>query len=226
MRAMANDSRTSHVLFGGLVGMILALAAAVSASEPAELPSVVEALPDLSAELQSTLIDRNGHTAVTTAHIYRSGHFIRYEHTRTDPPEIWIMDYGDLKEYRIYAGDKIYFETTIAKRLSYKAQREGLIPPEPRPEILERRIRLKEDTLDGHPCDMILLVRTIKGRKEFGADYTLIWEARDLQNQWIRVVYNQANFTLYIQDLRNIKMEPINPDLLRPPDGFAAMSPY
>jgi len=232
MKEESGDSRIARGILGMVPAMVLGMVLAlgwiptVSGAEPSEPPSAVETLPDLSADLQSTLIDRSGHTAVTTVHIYRSGKMVRYEHTRTDPPEIWIMDYGDLKEYRIYAGDKIYFETPIAQRLSYKAQREGLIPPEARPEVVERRIYLKDDTLDGHPCDMVLLIRSIKGRKDFGADYTLVWEARDLDNQWIRVAYHQANFTLFIQDLRSVKLEPVKPELLHPPDGFAEMSPY
>jgi hypothetical protein len=228
MKGASNDSRETRGITALALGIVLTLGwiPAVSDAEPSETPPAAEIFPDLSADLQSTLIDRSGHTAVTIVHIYRSGKMVRYEHTRTDPPEIWIMDYGDLKEYRIYAGDKIYFETPIAHRLSYKAQREGLIPPEARPEIVERRIHLREDTLEGHPCDLVLLVRSIKDRKDFGADYTLIWEARDLDNQWIRVAYHQANYTLFIQDLRSVKLGPVDPELLHPPNGFAGMSPY
>lgn len=214
-------SRVLWVLFAAFVSPSFSTAADFSAPLPA-----VEPLPDLTADLQSTFIDRYGHTSVTTAHIYRSGKLVRYEHRQTDPPEVWIMDYGQLKEYRIYAGDKIYFETPIADRLSYKAQREGLIRSEENPNIVENRIELREDTIEGHPCDIVLSVRTIKGRREFGADYTLLWEARDLGHQPIRVAYYQANSTLFILNLRTVKLEPVDPVLLQPPQGFAGMSPF
>jgi hypothetical protein len=213
--------RVLGVLFAALVSPSFSTAA-----DPPAPPPAVESLPDLTADLQSTFIDRFGHTSVTTVHISRSGKLVRYEHRQTDPPEVWIMDYGQRKEYRIYAGDKIYFETPIADRLSYKAQREGLIQSEENPDIIENRIVLREDTIEGHPCDIVLLVRTIKGRKEFGADYTLLWEARDLARQPIRVAYHQVNNTLFILDLRGVKLEPVDPVLLQPPQGFAGMSPF
>jgi hypothetical protein len=225
MRFFPTAARIPCRLLGVLFAALLSPSFSNAADPSGALPAV-KSLPDLTADLQSTLIDRYGHTSVTTVHIYRSGKLVRYEHRQTDPPEVWIMDYGQLKEYRIYAGDKIYFETPIADRLSYKAQREGLIESEENPDIVENRIVLREDTIEGHPCDIILLVRTIKGRRELGADYTLLWEARDLERQAIRVAYHQANNTLFILDLRGIKLEPVDPVLLQPPQGFAGMSPF
>lgn len=210
----------------GIALASMLLVAVAAAEEPSASPPAVEPLPDLSADLQITAIDRNGHTSVTTVHIYRSGKLIRYEHRQTDPPEVFIMDFDRLKEYRIYAGDKIYFETSFANRLFGKAQREGLIRMEENPDIIQNRIVLREDTLDGHPCDIVLLIRTLKNRKEFGADYTLRWEARDLKGQPVRVAYYQANFTLAIVDFRNLKLEPVDPALLQPPPGFVSMNPY
>jgi hypothetical protein len=212
-----------------LVGIALtaSLCVGVAAAEEPPAPSPpAESLPDLSADLQITTIDRSGHTAVSTVHIYRSGELIRYEHRDIDPPEISIIDFGKLKEYRIYAGDKIYFETSISNRLSYKAQRERLIRPDAPPDLVEKRIILREDTIEGHPCDIVLLIRSVKDKKEFGTDYTLLWEDRDLKGQPIRVAYHQPNFTFFIMDLRNAKFEPVDPILMQPPTGFVSMNPY
>ncbi|MBI3812482.1 MAG: hypothetical protein HY283_09815 [Nitrospirae bacterium] len=214
-----------------LAGVVLAatLFAGVAAAEepPAAAPApAVVSLPDLTADLQTTTIDRSGHTAISTVHIYRSGELIRYEHLDIVPPEISVMDYGKLKEYRIFNNDKIYFEAPIGNRIAFKAQRERLIRPEPPPDLVEKRIILREDTLEGHPCNIVLLIRSVKDRKELGTDYTLLWEAQDLKGQPIRVAYHQPNLSLLIMDLRNAKFGPVDPILMQPPTGFANMNPY
>jgi hypothetical protein len=206
-----------------IAGMFIAVATAADTPSP---PSTAAVLPDLSAKLQTILIDLNGHRSLSTVHIYRSGQSVRYEHTDSDPPEIWIMDFKEMKEYRIYAGDKIYFETPISNRLSFKAQREGLIPKEDYPELIETRIPLREDPIEGHPCDIVLLVRSIKDRKDLGTEYTLLWEARDLNRQPLRIAYYQPSSTLAVIDLLAVKAEPVDPTLLQPPSGYASMSPY
>ncbi|HEY5594445.1 MAG TPA: hypothetical protein VIL61_04715 [Nitrospiria bacterium] len=218
-------SRIPRTVTGIALASML-LVAVAAAEEPPASPPAVEPLPDLSADLQITAIDRNGHTSATTVHIYRSGKLIRYEHRQADPPEVFIMDFGRLKEYRIYAGDKIYFETSFSSRLARKAQREGLIRMEENPDILQSRIVLREDTIDGHPCDIVLLIRTVKNRKELGSDYTLLWEARDLKRQPLRIAYHQNNYMLMIVDLRDVKFEPVDAALLQPPPGFVSMNPY
>ena len=200
--------------------------AVAAAEEPPVSPPVVEPFPDLSADIQFTAIDRNGHTSVTTAHIYRSGKLIRYEYRQADPIEVVIMDFGTLKEYRIYAEDKIYFETSFASRLSRKAQQEGLIRLEENPDIIQNRIVLREDSLEGHPSDIVLLIRTVKDRKEFGTEYTLRWEARDLRGQPLRVAYHRDNLALAIVDFQNLKLGPVDPALFQPPPGFVSMTPF
>lgn len=211
----------------GVVFAALSLAALAAAEEKPEAPSAVINPPlELSADLQTTLIDRSGHITISTVHIHRIGKLVRYENTQADPPEVSIMNFDQLKEYRIYTGDQIYFETIITNRSSAKAQREGLIPVDENPNIIEKRIVLREDTIEGHPTDIVLWIRSIKGRPEFGSDYTLLWEARDLNRQPLRVAYNQANLSLTIVDFRNVQVETIDATLLTPPSGFVNMSPF
>ncbi|HTN43177.1 MAG TPA: hypothetical protein VMN77_05190 [Nitrospiria bacterium] len=207
-----------------LTAGLFIVGAAVGETPPP--PPTAAGLPDLSAELQTTLIDLNGHRSLSTVHILRSGQSVRYEHNNSDPPEVWIMDFKEMKEYRIYSGDKIYFDTPISARLSLKAQREGLIPEEDHPELIETRFLLREDRIDGHPCDIVLLVRSIKDRKDLGKDYTLRWEARDLNGQTLRIAYFEPNSTLAVIDLQAVQTGPVDPGLLQPPSGFASMSPY
>jgi hypothetical protein len=217
-------SRMTQTIMG-IVFAALLFSAGATAEEPSAAPAV-KPLPDLSADLLTTMFDQRGHASVSQVHIYRSGSIVRYEHRLLDPPEISIMDYGKLKEYRIYAGDKIYFETPVADRLSHKAQRDGILRLEENPMIIQKRILLKEDSIEGHPCDVILLIRTIKNRKEFGAEYTLLWEARDLDRQPLRTAYYQTNDSLVVLNFKDVKLESVDPTLMEPPPGFAEMNPY
>jgi len=224
MKDSITGFRVAHAMI--MIGLIAGISIAVATAAETPPPPTVAALPDLSAKLQTTLIDLNGHRSLSTVHIYRSGQSVRYEHTDSDPPDVWIMDFKEMKEYRIYAGDKIYFETPISNRLSFKAQREGLIPKEDHPELIETRIPLREDRIEGHPCDIVLLIRSIKDRKDLGTDYTLLWEARDLNRQPLRIAYHQPSSTLAVIDLLAVQPGPIDPGLLQPPSGYASMSPY
>ena len=223
---MTSSITDTRIAFTIAVVLTVGMPAIAPASETASLSPTSAGLPDLSAKLQTVLIDRSGHRSLSTVKIYRVGRAIRYEHTETDPPEIWIMDYKQMREYRIYTADKIYFETPISSRLSFKAQREGLIPMEKRPDLIESRILLREDTIDGHSCDLVLLVRSIKGRTDLGSDYTLLWEAPDLNGQPLRVAYYQPNSTLAVIDLQDVQVGQVDLVLLQPPSGFVSMSPY
>ena len=127
---------TGFRLLTTLTGLALAatLFAGIAGAEEPPVPApAVESLPDLTAELQIKSIDRRGHVGVSTVHIHRSGEVIRYEHRDIHPPELSIMDFGKMNEYRVYAEDKIYFEVPIHTRMAYKAQRERLIRSNPPP---------------------------------------------------------------------------------------------
>ncbi len=214
---------------GALIGTaLLGLAAGppVGAEESPAPPTTEEAFPDLSADLVTTLIDRNGHRAETTQRIFRTGRIIRYENRRADPVEVSIFDFETLKEFRIFKSDQIYFETPIAHRVSMKVQREGLIPKQEIPGLTTRRIVLREDQIEGHPCEIVLLIREMKERKNVRPDYTLVWEAKDLSRQSLRVAYHQANFAQVVIRLQNIEVRAIDPELVKPPADFINMSPF
>ncbi|HEY4486007.1 MAG TPA: hypothetical protein VI702_06805 [Nitrospiria bacterium] len=181
--------------------------------------------PDLSADLQITLIDRSGHSSTTQTHILRSGRVIRYEARDTDPPEITIRDYNQSKEFRIFDNDKIYFETAIPLRGEVKAQRDGMFSWQDYEQIEIKRIVLRADRIEGHPCEIVLMLRSLKNQKASGIEYTLLWEATDLNRQPLRVAYHQTN-TLVITELRNIVPGPVNSALLKPPEGYSGMSPF
>jgi len=172
------------------------------------------------------MFDRRGHASVSQVHIDRSSNIVRYEHRLVDPPEISIMDYDKLKEYRIYDGDKIYFETAITGRLENKVQREGILRLEANPIVVEQRVLIHQETLEGHPCDFIVLVRSIKDRKDIRPDFTWIWEATDLDRQPLRVAYYQTSGSLVVINYKEVKLGNVDPALLKPPSEYISMNPY
>ncbi|MBI3610308.1 MAG: hypothetical protein HY204_06355 [Nitrospirae bacterium] len=222
MSASAFRPRTAW----GTVFVVLFSISVAAAEETPEARSAAASYPDLSADVQTTLIDRGGHLSISTVHIRRAGKLVRYENNLVDPPEVSILDLDQMKEYRIYAGDEIYFETVVSTRLSMKLQREGLFPAEAIAGVVEKRIVLREDVIEGHPTDIVLWIRSIKDKERLGSDYTLLWEARDLNRQPLRVAYYQSNVTFTLVELRNIKLESADSALMHPPSGFLNMSPF
>ena len=191
--------------------------------QPEPLP---DPLPDMTADLRTTLIDLKGHTSISKVKIYRTGNIVRFEHNDLDPPEVSIMNYEENKDYRIYHKDEIYFETDISNRMVAKAQRDGLIPLQRIKGLEKKKIFLREAIVDGHPCDIILRIRYAKDRRELGTEYTLLWEARDLDRQPIRVAYYQVNLALALVEYTNIKLTPIDLDLVQPPPDYMSLSPF
>ena len=182
--------------------------------------------PDMTADLRTTLFDTRGHTSISNVQIYRTGNIVRFEHNDLDPLEVSIMNYAENKDYRIYQKDEIYFETDISIRMTAKAQRDGLIPLRRIKGLERKRIFLREAIIDGHPCDIILRIRYAKDRRELGTEYTLLWEARDLDRQPIRVAYYQVNLALALVEYTNIKLTPIDLDLVQPPPDYMSLSPF
>jgi hypothetical protein len=217
-------SRKTQTILGTVLAVFL-VSAVAPAVEPPAAPAVKQ-LPDLSADVVTTMFDQRGHASVSQAHIYRSGNIVRYERRLLDPPEISIMDYGKLKEYRIFEDDKIYFESQINDRLSHKAQQDGILRMPEYPNLIQTRILLKEDSIEGHPCDLVLLILTIRNRKEFGAEYSWRWEARDIDGQSLRTAYYQNKDTLVVLNFSDVKLGSVDPALLEPPAAFTAMNPY
>lgn len=251
---MIRDKRSfiGAIISAGLILLVLAPGAAfaqTSVPEEATVPSAplppeaaaqdpvppgpeAAPLPDppsitgLTADLETTIIDRFGHSTMNTVRIWKTGRMVRYEHLETNPPEVSVKDFEKMKDYRIYAADRIYFETDIPIRVKMKAERDGLIPREDRELVEVHRIPLREDELEGHPCEIVLQIRWIKDQKERGYEYTLLWESRNLNGQPLRVAYFMDNFVLTRIDFRNPRMESIDPGMITPPADYLSMTPF
>ena len=194
-----------------------------------EIP-VVEPFRPITAIRVNRVINIFGQETETRTKIYRDGYKVRSEDIDSNPPATSIFDYKNKLEFKIQEGDHIYFEVGIAETQIKKAQREGVIPLQPNPRIETQEILIGDIEIDGHPCEIILLVQKeevkIRGRDFNKYDYTLRFEALDLGRQPVRVAYNQTWRVLIIVDFQDIKEGPIDPKLLNVPEDFLSFTPY
>ena len=225
-----------HLLFtGGLLGTILFVVSAcayqgeVLQSEYFDLYQV-EIFPErtlsFSAELHIRTINLLGQESRSTVKIHHSGGTVRYENLNVEPPEISIIDYQKRKEYQIFEKDHISFAKDIPRVRHLRAQREGLITREANPNIEVMHLPLGKMEVEGHPCEIILEVRTRKDLPTSIAQYTFLWEALDLDRQPLRVAYYSTADTLTVIDYRNIQPGTIDPTLLQLPEGYPSWSPF
>ncbi|MFQ5455445.1 MAG: hypothetical protein ACE5EA_04460 [Nitrospirota bacterium] len=187
----------------------------------------------ITFDMKTTIIDRFGNVSTTAVRAYKWGKFVRYEKNDTDNQrkEATIFNFKDLKEYRIFFKDKIYFEYPIHKNYLAKVQREGLIPFEENPNIKIEKIDLARVTADGQKTDLYLRVRSLqqlKKKKRSGrkiSEYTLIWGSNALKMP-LRILYSQFDYTTIVMEYKNQKSVKLARSLFQPPQGFLNLSPY
>jgi hypothetical protein len=115
-----------------------------------------------------------------------------------------------------------------------EAQREGWIPPKESSKIETKKIKLGETDFDGHPCLLYLQVRSLmtgaeapkQKKKRIAVEYTLLWEATDLENLPVRILYTGPDYVTKITEYRNIRMERMDAALFQPPKNFRGLSPF
>ena len=232
------------VFIGGLGLSLLTPVALIGAGGPVpEKPPA--ALSDLNSErigmkadLKIILQDRFGRLSASEHKLYKAGLQVRLEPWKADPSspggeDIYIYDYEKQRQYRVIVSEKIYFVSVIGRAVSIEAQREGLIPFEAHPNVKVERTKLAETIFDGRPCLLYLEVRSLmaaeesKGKKRrLAAEHFLIWEAVNLKNQPVRVVYTDPNYITKIIEYRNARIERMDPSVFLPPKGFPGLSPF
>lgn len=190
----------------------------------------------LTAELLSTTYFQGHVTGTSKGKIYLSASRIRFEPVADEDSEgyneLFLYDFKQKAMRRVFPDDRIYFEIALSERSRFKAMRDGWIPWEDSPEVKRRWIRLKEDFMNGHPCTLELLERTMqvpagkKGKTRRLSDYSLYWKAQDLNNQPVRIVYFLPSQSVVIVDYRDARWETADPKLFRPPEGFLSLSPF
>lgn len=180
----------------------------------------------LSADLYTTTINKAGKESISEAKIYRLGKLLRFESKESRSGEVSIYDFDLLKEMRVVPQDRVFFERKITRGFLIKAEREGLYSPN-NPNVRIDRIRLKEDRTDNHPTVLYLVVRSMKtGEKTVARDYSMVWEATDLGNIPIKIVYPMSDFSTVIVEYRNASMDKLDPSLFLPPPDFLSLSPF
>ncbi len=210
----------------GWAALSVAQIRAAAAPPPAAAEPAKPKPPSLVAELTTVLIDRAGHTSQSTARLFRLGNKVRIESHRTNPIEVAVYDYDILKQFRIYEDDRMFFENQIPESVYARALREGLVSAADGLEIEYERIPLRSDMFDGHPTQIVLQLRWVKGKRDGGVDYTLLWEAEDLNRIPLRIAYHLPNYGLRIVEYHSVRIEPVDETLMKTPRGFVSMSPY
>lgn len=210
-----------------LAALIGALGGSPARAEPDEFPQPLPMPFEISliAQVENHLIDRVGHISKSSVRIYRRGNTVRTENHTSIPVEISIVDYDRLWEYRIYDSDGIFFQQQVSESVYGRAWREGIVDARFQ-SVEETKLVLGEDVFDGHPTEIILRIRSFKDRIDGPKEYTLVWEAKDLDRLPVRVAYHQSNNAVAVVEYRDIRFEGFDDTLLRVPGDYLNMSPY
>ena len=182
---------------------------------------------DFSADRINRTINMKGQETQSLVKILRRGSIVRYDYTDTiDRHESSIFDYEKMIEYRIFEGDQMFFELDLPDTVMERAQREGLVPLQADPKVNVNRYVLGETEIEGHPSEIILIVRTLKGEPTYVAEYTLLIEALDLHRQPLRVAYNPTKRVLKVIEYRNAMETTIETKKLEVPEDFSNFTPF
>lgn len=188
-----------------------------------------------TADFMSTVILHNQDKAVMNGRIYSSPPLVRFEPHPEEGigsyNEILLYDFERQKVRRVFLGDKIYFEDELTERNRLKAMQEGWIPWRDLPNTQRRKIKLKEDFVNDHPCVLYLLERKLEiptGKKpsSIARQYSLFWEATDLNNLPVRIIYFLPEKSAVVVDYKDVKLEDPDPALFTTPEGFLNLSPF
>jgi hypothetical protein len=236
-------------LIGGLGLFLLMAVPSIGSDQPPPSNNQEQVgLIGMKADLKIILHDSFGRLSSSEHKLYKAGMRVRIEPLSIGTPDlnlpdeqrqtgayedVYIYDYVNRKQYRLILSDKIYFETTISQSGLIEAQRDGLIPLEEYPNVEVEKPKLAETTFDGHPCRLYLQVRSLTAteeskqkKKRLAVEYILLWEATDLGNLPVRIVYTGPDYITKIVEYRNVRIEPVDASLFQPPKGFPSMSPF
>lgn len=220
-----------HFISSLFVGFLI-LGSSVHAQDAASSPQ--ESL-GFNADFSSTTILRDRGEIVQEGRIYALGSRIRLEPKGEEGAdgykEAQIYDFDRLKMYRVFPGDRIYFESDLTKNSRLKAMQDGWIPWEDDPQIQRRKIRLKEDMINDYSCILYLQERRREistGRKSTTilTEYSLVWEAHDLKSFPVRIIYFPTSRRIVIVDYKNVVHQKLETSLFRPPEGFLNLNPF
>ncbi|GEM_PF-1595384 len=190
---------------------------------------------EFTADFTSTLIFKDKGYTLLSGRIFASPPLVRFEPQPEEPDraynEVQLYDFEHQKMRRVFLDDRIYFQIELNEKARMKAMRDGWIPWKDLQTIKRRKIMLKEDFVNNHPCILYLQER----RSEVPADkktsvvsleYSLVWEAINLKGLPVRIIYFPPNQSIVVVDYKNMKLADLSPPLFNPPEGFLDLSPF
>jgi hypothetical protein len=188
-----------------------------------------------TADFSFTLIFKDKAHTLLSGRIFASPPLIRFEPQPEGPDqaynEVQLYDFEHQKMRRVFLDDRIYFQIDLTEKVRMKAMRDGWIPWKDIPAIKRRKIRLKEDFVNNHPCILYLQERRAeipadKKASVVSVEYSLVWEATNLKGLPVRIIYFSPNQSTVVVDYQNMKLTDLDPPLFNPPEGFLDLSPF
>jgi hypothetical protein len=214
--------------------LVLLISGYASAQEPPATAPPQQART-FTADFTSSLIFKDKSYTLLSGRIFASPPLVRFEPQPEEPDrdynEVQLYDFEQQKMRRVFLDDRIYFQIELNEKARINAMQDGWIPWKDPPMIKRRRIRLKEDVVNDHPCILYLQERRLEAPADRKAtarflEYSLIWEAAHLNGLPVRIVYFLPNQRIVVVDYKNMKPADPNPSQFSPPEGFLDLSPY
>jgi len=216
------------------VCLVLLLSLKASAQEPSA-PTSSRQAGEFTADFVSTLIFKDRSYTLLSGKIFASPPLVRFEPEPEEPDrvynEVQLYDFDHQKMRRVFLDDRIYFQIELNEKARIKAMQDGWIPWKDLPMIKRRKIRLKEDVVNDHPCILYLQERRLevpadKKAAAVSLEYSLVWEATHLNGLPVRIIYFLSNQRIVVADYKNMKLADLDPPLFNPPEGFLDLSPF
>ncbi|HAS16696.1 MAG TPA: hypothetical protein DCR39_02080 [Nitrospiraceae bacterium] len=164
---------------------------------------------------------------------YWEGDMVRVEEESKDiegNPGIKIYDFQKKKLYTILLNVKLYLEQDI------NFDKEDILfetPPEKkysnRKDVKVEKIKLGEDTIDGHTIsryEIKVIQKRDKKKEEQVIERYLLWEAEDLEKMPVKYEFELPNKSKRIIKYIEIISDGIDPSMFSIPDGYQPVSPF
>ena len=164
---------------------------------------------------------------------YWEGDMVRVEEESKDiegNPGIKIYDFQKKKLYTILLNVKLYLEQDI------NFDKEDILfetPPEKkysnRKDVKVEKIKLGEDTIDGHTIsryEIKVIQKGDKKKEEQVIERYLLWEAEDLEKMPVKYEFELPNKSKRIIKYIEIISDGIDSSMFSIPDGYQPVSPF
>ena len=204
-------------------------------AQESSVQTVTQPAMGFTADFTSRILFKNKEQTIVSGKIYTLPPRVRFEPRPAEEEETYnevqLYDFEQQMERRVFLDDRIYFQVELTESARMKAMREGWIPWKDHPNTKRRKIKLKEDLVNDHPCILYLQERKIetptdKKSSSIFVEYNLIWEATNLQGLPVRIIYFLSNQRTVVVDYKDAKLAEMEPTFFQPPEGFLNLSPF